>query len=581
VLGAIGGAVRLQLVAVAGRPFGDASWLCVSSLRKASLPCFSWGCFCGARSSLEPAAAVTLPCGALCCRWPLLQVLQVLQQSLADVKAERDAAHTQLDAIKTQVGPPLPRLRPGPPAVPPAASLRAVPASAAASGWPLAPAPPVSLLPHGSLRALLPTPPSLPRAPHAQLLELQGSLEDKVKALSGLGEVAEDIKFDLDRHAARFWPADKVSEQPAAAIGASDVFRKSKGGERRGHQGSVDVWKPGGQGLVAALPARVPGRQAGARGACGLHAPRGTCCASPLHAPDRPPTPHLSTSPVPAVRIDSKGQYVASPSLVKLPGGRLLAALERAVTWGQTKETTMKLVYSSDDGGSSWQRAAVVGPMNWPQVRRWGRMGVGREMGKGNRLGGTFPAPASAQDASRMWACGHEGPPARDPHPHRVAHPRFVQVFSCASGVYMMGTERHFSPNNNLVISKMLDDKGARRCARCARSAGPPSPGPAAPPCRRCRPRSGAPGVLCRLLHLRRGCSCAAGLLLSQRRRPRLPASGTSWSVPTKLTSGLSVVRWVLPALHSAPAARSAPDTNAHRGCCWRRAAKSLVATRS
>jgi hypothetical protein len=215
------------------------------------------------------------------------------------------------------------------------------------------------------------------------------------------------------------------------------------------------------------------------------------------------------------VRIDSKGQYVASPSLVKLPGGRLLAALERAVTWGQTKETTMKLVYSSDDGGSSWQRAAVVGPMNWPQVRRWGRMGVGREMGKGNRLGGTFPAPASAQDASRMWACGHEGPPARDPHPHRVAHPRFVQVFSCASGVYMMGTERHFSPNNNLVISKMLDDKG------------------------------------------------------------------TSWSVPTKLTSGLSVVRWVLPALHSAPAARSAPDTNAHRGCCWRRAAKSLVATRS
>jgi hypothetical protein len=69
-----------------------------------------------------------------------------------------------------------------------------------------------------------------------------------------------------------------------------------------------------------------------------------------------------------AVRIDSKGQYVASPSIIKLPSGRLLVALERAVTWGQTKETTMKLIYSSDDGGSSWQRAAVVGPMNWPQV---------------------------------------------------------------------------------------------------------------------------------------------------------------------------------------------------------------------
>jgi hypothetical protein len=31
-----------------------------------------------------------------------------------------------------------------------------------------------------------------------------------------------------------------------------------------------------------------------------------------------------------------------------------------------------------------------------------------------------------------------------------------------------MGTERHFSANNNLVISKMLDDKGEWRIvARC------------------------------------------------------------------------------------------------------------------
>ncbi|KAI3424245.1 hypothetical protein D9Q98_009601 [Chlorella vulgaris] len=180
------------------------------------------------------------------------QVLQVLQQSLADVKAERDAATSQMDAIKTQ------------------------------------------------------------------LLELQDSMDQKVTQLSGLSSVAEDIKFDLDKHNAQFSPADRISEQPASAI----------------------------------------------------------------------------------VRIDSKGQYVASPSIIKLPSGRLLVALERAVTWGQTKETTMKLIYSSDDGGSSWQRAAVVGPMNWPQI------------------------------------------------------------FSCASGTYLMGTERHFSANNNLVISKMLDDKG-------------------------------------------------------------------------------------------------------------------------
>lgn len=35
-----------------------------------------------------------------------------------------------------------------------------------------------------------------------------------------------------------------------------------------------------------------------------------------------------------------------------------------------------------------------------------------------------------------------------------------MQLFACASGVYLMGTERHFSPDNNLVISKMLDDEG-------------------------------------------------------------------------------------------------------------------------
>jgi hypothetical protein len=113
------------------------------------------------------------------------------------------------------------------------------------------------------------------------------------------------------------------------------------------------------------------------------------------------PADKISEQPAGAiVRIDSKGQFVASPSLVKLPNGRLLAALERSVSWGVTQETTMKLIYSSNDGGASWQRTALVGPMNWPQL------------------------------------------------------------FSCASGVYLLGTERHFSPDNNLVISKMLDEEG-------------------------------------------------------------------------------------------------------------------------
>jgi hypothetical protein len=64
--------------------------------------------------------------------------------------------------------------------------------------------------------------------------------------------------------------------------------------------------------------------------------------------------------------LDNEGQYLASPSLVKLPGGRLLAAAER--TGRPTEETQMKLIYASDNSGAMWQQIATVGPMNWPQV---------------------------------------------------------------------------------------------------------------------------------------------------------------------------------------------------------------------
>ena len=33
-------------------------------------------------------------------------------------------------------------------------------------------------------------------------------------------------------------------------------------------------------------------------------------------------------------------------------------------------------------------------------------------------------------------------------------------VFSTSSGVYALGVERYYSPNNNLVISKMIDKNG-------------------------------------------------------------------------------------------------------------------------
>ncbi|KDD75669.1 hypothetical protein H632_c560p2, partial [Helicosporidium sp. ATCC 50920] len=101
-------------------------------------------------------------------------------------------------------------------------------------------------------------------------------------------------------------------------------------------------------------------------------------------------------------RIEVEGQYVASPSIVKLDTERLLVVLERSVTWGDSGETASKLVLASDTNGATWAHVGSVGPMNWPQI------------------------------------------------------------FRCASGVYVIGTQRHFSTDNNLVISKMLDAQGSR-----------------------------------------------------------------------------------------------------------------------
>lgn len=54
-----------------------------------------------------------------------------------------------------------------------------------------------------------------------QLAELRGALEAATKGMSDMNEFTEEIKFDLDRHRRQFSPSDKISEQPAAAIGAA------------------------------------------------------------------------------------------------------------------------------------------------------------------------------------------------------------------------------------------------------------------------------------------------------------------------------------------------------------------------
>lgn len=47
-----------------------------------------------------------------------------------------------------------------------------------------------------------------------------------------------------------------------------------------------------------------------------------------------------------------------------------------------------------------------------------------------------------------------------------------LQIFSCKSGTYIIGSERAHSNNNNLVISKMEDDSGGCACARVRGCAG-------------------------------------------------------------------------------------------------------------
>lgn len=103
-------------------------------------------------------------------------------------------------------------------------------------------------------------------------------------------------------------------------------------------------------------------------------------------------------------QIDEVDHFLATPSLLSLPSGRLLVLFERQVSWGLKDATSnMKLLYASDDSGKSWSQIAAPGPLQWPQL------------------------------------------------------------FSCASGVYILGCQRSFSSDNNLLISRM--EKGSEGAA--------------------------------------------------------------------------------------------------------------------
>lgn len=104
------------------------------------------------------------------------------------------------------------------------------------------------------------------------------------------------------------------------------------------------------------------------------------------------------------VILDEQSYFIASPSLVVLPSGRILIVYERQAAWGlkNPKLTSSKLVVASDDDGASWKAVGSATPMQWPSI------------------------------------------------------------FTCASGTYMIGVQRHFTPDNQLVITKMLDTSGEK-----------------------------------------------------------------------------------------------------------------------
>lgn len=211
--------------------------------------------------------------------------------------------------------------------------------------------------------------------------------------------------------------------------------------------------------------------------------------------------------------VKDEGTYAASPSITRLDSGRLLSVLERSISWGTNEDVATKLVFASDNGGLTWAQVGTIHPMNWPQVRGngWrvgpggrlrvhnrGSLGKGCTWGPGGDGDGGVRSPCPDGTAvhsllvSGMVQGGCQAVLVDAPR-HGLPAPQALtlalpcpsqplsaeelqyttrsppcpltppmQIFRCKSGVYVVGTERHFSQDNNLIISRMLDDTGVR-----------------------------------------------------------------------------------------------------------------------
>jgi hypothetical protein len=99
-----------------------------------------------------------------------------------------------------------------------------------------------------------------------------------------------------------------------------------------------------------------------------------------------------------------------------------------------------KMVYASDDGGQSWQHVGSPGPMQWPQIF---------SCASGAACGLTLQHRKcmfrwTGEDS--CWKLS-SAPYSRDAR---------LSVFVPA-GVYIIGCQRLFSADNNIVISRMVD----------------------------------------------------------------------------------------------------------------------------
>lgn len=91
------------------------------------------------------------------------------------------------------------------------------------------------------------------------------------------------------------------------------------------------------------------------------------------------------------------GAYLCSPSLVKLPGGALLASMD---LFGQSTPQNLTLVFRSEDGGATWRYVTDIFPCFWGKL--FVHRGVLYMLGVSNEYGDLLIG--CSQDEGYTWS---------------------------------------------------------------------------------------------------------------------------------------------------------------------------------